>query len=76
MCQNSTNSPISQVYCQALGTHAGIVHILDLTGKRIKSYKPHLASIVDIEFDETGDFIATASIDGKGSFYTYNPISC
>lgn len=41
------------------------MHILDLTGKRIKSYKPHLASIVDIEFDETGDFIATASIDGE-----------
>ncbi|RXW18809.1 hypothetical protein EST38_g7044 [Candolleomyces aberdarensis] len=64
----------------ALGTHAGIVHILDLTGKRIKSYKPHLASIVDIEFDETGDFIATASIDGQiyvrslttSEFYTFN----
>ena len=38
--------------------------MLDLSGKRIKSYKPHLASIVDIEFDETGEFIATASIDG------------
>ncbi|EAU82714.2 vacuolar protein sorting 41 [Coprinopsis cinerea okayama7 len=49
----------------ALGTHAGIVHIMDLTGKRLKSYKPHLASIVDIEFDETGDWVATASIDGQ-----------
>ncbi|KAF6748944.1 vacuolar protein sorting 41 [Ephemerocybe angulata] len=64
----------------ALGTHAGIVHVLDLTGKRLKSYKPHLASIVDIEFDETGDFIATASIDGQiyvrslstPEFYTSN----
>ncbi|TEB23793.1 vacuolar protein sorting-associated protein 41 [Coprinellus micaceus] len=64
----------------ALGTHAGIVHVLDLSGKRIKSYKPHLASIVDIEFDETGEFIATASIDGQvyvrslatNEFYTFN----
>ncbi|TFK29012.1 hypothetical protein FA15DRAFT_678099 [Coprinopsis marcescibilis] len=49
----------------ALGTHAGIVHIMDVSGKRLKSYKPHLASIVDIEFDETGEWIATASIDGQ-----------
>ena len=38
---------------------------MDLEGKRLKSYKPHLASIVDIEFDETGEWVATASIDGK-----------
>ncbi|KAF9476712.1 vacuolar protein sorting-associated protein 41 [Pholiota conissans] len=49
----------------ALGTHAGIIHILDLTGKRIKSYKPHLASVVDISLDATADFVATASIDGQ-----------
>ncbi|TRM69810.1 hypothetical protein BD626DRAFT_393164 [Schizophyllum amplum] len=45
-----------------LGTHAGVVHILDLNGTRIKSYKKHLASITDIALDE--DFIATASMDG------------
>jgi len=50
---------------QALGTHGGIVHILDLKGTRIKSYKPHQASIVDISMDITADFVATASIDGK-----------
>ncbi|PPQ94822.1 hypothetical protein CVT25_007459 [Psilocybe cyanescens] len=49
----------------AMGTHAGIIHILDLTGKRIKSYKPHLASVVDISMDATADFVATASIDGQ-----------
>ncbi|KAF8076857.1 vacuolar assembling protein VPS41 [Lyophyllum atratum] len=49
----------------ALGTHGGIVHILDLDGKRIKSFKPHLASIVDISMDSTADFVATASIDGQ-----------
>ncbi|KAJ3825366.1 hypothetical protein F5880DRAFT_1638492, partial [Lentinula raphanica] len=48
-----------------LGTHAGIVHLLDLSGNRIKSYKSHQASIVDICVDETSDFIATASIDGQ-----------
>ncbi|PPR01596.1 hypothetical protein CVT26_013335 [Gymnopilus dilepis] len=46
-------------------THAGIIHILDLSGKRIKSYKPHLASVVDISLDTTADFVATASIDGQ-----------
>ncbi|KAG1877406.1 hypothetical protein F4604DRAFT_1757258 [Suillus subluteus] len=49
----------------ALGTHNGIVHIVDLTGKRIKSYKPHQASVSDTEFDSTADFVATASIDGQ-----------
>ncbi len=39
--------------------------MLDLTGKRFKSYKPHQASVVDICVDATGDFIATASIDGE-----------
>lgn len=50
---------------QALGTHAGIVHLLDLSGTRIKSYKSHQASILDICVDETGEFIATASMDGQ-----------
>ncbi|KAG6841283.1 hypothetical protein C0991_012453 [Blastosporella zonata] len=49
----------------ALGTHGGIVHMLDLTGKRIKSYKPHLASVIDISMDATADFVATASLDGQ-----------
>jgi hypothetical protein len=50
---------------QALGTHGGIVHILDLKGNRIKSYKPHQASVIDICMDVTADFVATASIDGE-----------
>lgn len=41
------------------------MHILDLNGKRIKSYKPHLASIIDISMDSTGDFVSTASLDGE-----------
>ncbi len=50
---------------QALGTHAGIVHLLDLDGNRTKSYKPHYASIVDISLDTNAEFVATASIDGS-----------
>ncbi|KAF9498914.1 vacuolar assembling protein VPS41 [Pleurotus eryngii] len=49
----------------ALGTHNGIVHILDLSGNRIKSYKPHMASVVDICMDSLAEFVATASIDGQ-----------
>ncbi|XP_006456893.1 hypothetical protein AGABI2DRAFT_229096 [Agaricus bisporus var. bisporus H97] len=50
---------------QALGTHAGIVHLLDLSGKRLKSFKPHFASIIDISLDTNAEFVATASIDGQ-----------
>ncbi|KAI6043752.1 hypothetical protein EDC04DRAFT_2951962 [Pisolithus marmoratus] len=49
----------------AVGTHGGIVHVLDMSGNRIKSYKPHQASIIDMEMDSTADFVATASIDGQ-----------
>ncbi|KAJ7717660.1 hypothetical protein B0H16DRAFT_1610599 [Mycena metata] len=49
----------------ALGTHGGIIHMLDLAGNRIKSYKPHMASIIDVAVDETGEYVATASIDGQ-----------
>jgi len=49
----------------ALGSHNGFAHILDLTGKRIKTFKPHTASVVDMCFDTTADFIGTASMDGE-----------
>lgn len=49
---------------QALATHGGIIHVLDYTGTRVKSYRPHSASVIDMCFDETADFIASASIDG------------
>ncbi|KAI0345141.1 vacuolar protein sorting-associated protein 41 [Trametopsis cervina] len=55
-----------------LGTHAGILHVLDLQGERIKSVKPHTASITDICVDETADFIATASLDGQITIYSLN----
>ncbi|KAF8759668.1 Vacuolar assembling protein VPS41 [Rhizoctonia solani] len=46
-----------------LGTHSGIVHVLDLNGVRQRSYRPHTATITDMSVDTTGDFVATASID-------------
>lgn len=55
---------------KALGTHAGIIHLLDMTGNPIKSYKPHMASVVDISLDETADFVATASMDGASTSLT------
>lgn len=54
---------------QALGTHNGVVHIFDLTGKRTKSYRPHSSSVLDICIDSTGDFVATASMDGTRCTY-------
>lgn len=48
-----------------MGTHNGIIHVLDYAGARVKSYRPHSASVIDMCFDETADFIASASIDGK-----------
>ncbi|KAI0351535.1 vacuolar protein sorting-associated protein 41 [Trametes cingulata] len=42
-----------------------MLHILDLSGQHIKSFPGHSASVSDISMDVTGDFIATASIDGQ-----------
>ncbi|KAG8963995.1 Vacuolar protein sorting-associated protein 41 [Tulasnella sp. 419] len=53
----------------ALGTHNGMVHILDLSGKKLKSYRPHSASINDIRIDSHNEFVATAAMDGHNSFY-------
>jgi hypothetical protein len=58
---------------QAFGTHGGIVHVVDLTGKRLKSFKPHMASIVDVVMDPLGEFIGTASIDGVSCAYAQSP---
>lgn len=56
---------LAKASTKALGTHAGVIHVLDLHGERLKSIKPHSASILDVSLDETGDFIATASMDGE-----------
>lgn len=50
---------------------------MTLSGERLKSFKPHGASISDIIMDATGDFVGTSSIDGmtflpKLSSITFN----
>ena len=50
---------------QALGTHNGVVHVLDHNGERIKSFRPHSASINDIQLDTYGEFVASAAMDGE-----------
>ncbi|TIB33402.1 hypothetical protein E3P84_02192 [Wallemia ichthyophaga] len=49
----------------ALGTHSGYLHLLSHSGHRIKAFKPHSASIMDISLDTRHSFIATASVDGQ-----------
>ncbi|ORY38239.1 hypothetical protein BCR33DRAFT_741746 [Rhizoclosmatium globosum] len=71
----------------ALGTHWGVVHILDLSGNNVKRFECHSATINDICIDTAGEFVASASDDGKviiNSLYTHEspmfkhrrPIKC
>ena len=41
-----------------------MVHVLDFHGNRVKSYRPHSATINQLVVDSDGEFIATASVDG------------
>ncbi|KAN0061073.1 Vacuolar protein sorting-associated protein 41 [Thecaphora frezii] len=51
----------------ALGTHGGMVYILDVEGNLIKGFRSHTASILDIDIDSTCEFVASASMDGMVS---------
>ena len=48
---------------------------MDLTGKRLKSFKPHMASIVDVVIDPLGEFVGTASIDGASCIHARPPLT-
>ncbi|GAC74618.1 vacuolar assembly/sorting protein VPS41 [Moesziomyces antarcticus T-34] len=48
----------------ALGTHAGMIYILDINGNLVKGFRLHTASILDVVIDNTSDFVAAASMDG------------
>ncbi|RUS21513.1 vacuolar protein sorting-associated protein 41 [Endogone sp. FLAS-F59071] len=50
---------------QALGTHNGTVYILDFEGNITKSFSNHSATVNDISIDDAGEFVASASDDGK-----------
>jgi hypothetical protein len=43
----------------AIGTHGGLVHVLDVTGNAsIRSFKHHMASVTAIALDD--EFLASA----------------
>ncbi len=49
-----------------------MVHMLSYDGSKIGSYRPHTATINDIEIDEDGDFVATASVEGASTLIGFN----
>ncbi|KAJ1561457.1 hypothetical protein HK405_003882 [Cladochytrium tenue] len=49
----------------ALGTHWGVVHILDLNGNDVKKFEAHSATVNEISIDTNGEYIASASDDGN-----------
>ncbi|CAB4404043.1 unnamed protein product [Rhizophagus irregularis] len=49
----------------ALGTHNGDVLILDFDGNLNKRLSSHVASVTDIAIEVSGEYIASASLDGK-----------
>ncbi|WAR58259.1 hypothetical protein PtB15_5B492 [Puccinia triticina] len=48
-----------------LGTHNGVVYILNHRIELIKRFRPHSATIYDIKIEVAEQFVATASMDGK-----------
>lgn len=50
---------------QALGTHNGLIFVLDFAGQVIHRYRPHSATINHLTIDDHSEFVASASIDGQ-----------
>uniref|UniRef100_A0A7N0RCY2 Vacuolar protein sorting-associated protein 41 homolog n=2 Tax=Kalanchoe fedtschenkoi TaxID=63787 RepID=A0A7N0RCY2_KALFE len=48
----------------ALGTHDGIVHILDFLGNQVKEFPSHVSVVNDLSFDVDGEYVASCSDDG------------
>lgn len=48
-----------------MGTHAGIIYMLDFNGDKIREFRNHTARVNDISVDEAKEFIASCSDDGK-----------
>ncbi|KAF8309561.1 vacuolar protein sorting-associated protein 41 [Clavulina sp. PMI_390] len=65
LVKDSASALAVSLRLMAIGTHNGIVHVLDFHGNRVKSYRSHTASINDIVIDSDGEFVATAAADGK-----------
>ncbi|KAK0565354.1 Vacuolar protein sorting-associated protein 41 [Tilletia horrida] len=47
-----------------MGTHAGMIYVLDVQGNLVKGFRSHSASILDIDIDSTNEFVASAGMDG------------
>ncbi|KAI8920586.1 hypothetical protein BC831DRAFT_515430 [Entophlyctis helioformis] len=57
----------------AIGTHWGVVHIMDLIGTQVKRFQCHTATVNQVSIDTDGEFVASASDDGNvviNSLYT------
>ncbi len=48
-----------------MGTHWGVVHIMDFEGNENQKFQAHSATVNDLSVDLDGEFIASASDDGK-----------
>lgn len=51
--------------CIVLGSHSGLVYILNLKGEEIKRYRGHTAAVSGVSIDKDGMTVASASIDGR-----------
>ena len=48
-----------------MGTHWGVVHIMDFEGNENQKFQAHEAAVQDLSVDLDGEYIASASDDGK-----------
>ncbi|KAL9272324.1 Vacuolar protein sorting-associated protein 41-like protein [Drosera capensis] len=49
----------------ALGTHGGVVHILDFLGNQVKEFPAHRATVNGLSFDIEAEYIGSCSDDGS-----------
>ncbi|KAG5460394.1 MAG: LOW QUALITY PROTEIN: hypothetical protein BJ554DRAFT_7565, partial [Olpidium bornovanus] len=47
----------------ALGTHWGVIHILDFDGNEVKRFRSHAATVNHLSIDNAGEYVASASDD-------------
>ncbi|CCJ29120.1 unnamed protein product [Pneumocystis jirovecii] len=53
-----------------LGSHNGYLYIININNDELSQHHIHSASISDLSIDDSGEYIATASIDGSVALYT------
>lgn len=51
-----------------MGTHWGVVHIMDFEGNENQKFQAHQATVNDLSVDLDGEYIASASDDGNTRF--------